>query len=353
MRHLETGELRRLLDEPEDFGAEQRAHAQTCAECSQQLGSMRADAAVAARYLSGSAPSAVKQRRIPMAWLGIAAAAAFVVALFTTPLGTYAQAFLTVFEPRQVTPVAIDSRLFTDPSNRFPQLDQIGTFRDELKPRSTTVASLQAAQAYVPFRLLNPSVLPPQVSSRTTIRVSQAGTESFTFDARKAQAYALRSGKTRIVVPPYLDGATLRASVGPMVIAFYGDVPVRNMHGQYARNERVGERPFVTFVQSIAPKVTSSRASLAQLKAFVANLPGVTPLMRSEINSLSEGTLPIPFRPDKQTAQNVVVQGAQGLAIGDNTGLGAGIVWTKNGMLYGAAGMVTERDLLAFVNGLH
>jgi hypothetical protein len=74
--------------------------------------------------------------------------------------------------------------------------------------------------------------------------------------------------------------------------------------------------------------------------------------MAAEIEALSEGALPIPFRPDRQHAQNVIVQGVRGLAIGDNTGLGAGVVWEKNGVLYGVAGTLSESDVLAFANGL-
>ncbi|MBV9271037.1 MAG: hypothetical protein JO165_08085 [Candidatus Eremiobacteraeota bacterium] len=347
MKHLERGELRRLLDEPDEFDAQTRAHAETCDVCAQQLSGLRDNAAVAAHHFSGTAPRAARRLRIRVAYAGIAAAAALVIALFTTPLGTYAQAFLTVFEPRQITPVAIDPRVLTGRRAQFPELDQLGTFREAVKPHDVTVASLSAAQPYVPFRLLTPTVLPPQVGNRAVFKAMPMTTESFTFDARKAQAYALRTGKARITVPPYLDGATLNANVGPMAVAFYGQQPETRVRGR-----RTDDAPFLMLAQSVAPKVTSTRATLPELKAFLSTMPGVTPAMKAEINALSEGSLPIPFRPDKQTAQNVIVQGAQGLAIGDNTGLGAGVVWTKNGVIYGAAGMLPERDLLNFVNGL-
>jgi len=347
VKHLETGELRRMLDEPYEFDAQARAHSQSCADCAQQLNSMREDAAVAAQYLSDATPRVAKRRRIPMLYAGLAAAAVFVIALFTTPLGTYAQAFLTIFEPRQIQPIAIDPSMFSGRRTQLPELDQLGTFRNDTRTRQIPVASLAAAQAYVPFRLLTPTAIPPQVGNRATFKVIPNATESFTFDSRKAQAYALRTGKTRITVPPYLDGATLNANVGPIAVAFFGEEPQKGAHAR-----RAGDKPFVTLVQSVSPKITSTRATLAQLKAFVSTMPGVTPVMKTEINSLSEGTLPIPFRPDKQTAQNVIVQGVQGLVIGDNTGLGAGVIWTKNGVIYGAAGMLPERDMLNFVNGL-
>src|SRR5438105_15370363 len=102
-----------MLDEPHEFDAQARAHAQSCADCTQQLNSLRDDAAVAAHYLSDAEPRIAKRRRIPIAYAAIAAAAAFVIALFTTPLGTYGQAFLTIFEPRQIQPIAIARSRFT------------------------------------------------------------------------------------------------------------------------------------------------------------------------------------------------------------------------------------------------
>jgi hypothetical protein len=40
------------------------------------------------------------------------------------------------------------------------------------------------------------------------------------------------------------------------------------------------------------------------------------------------------------------------MALGDNTGLGAGVVWQRDGFLYGVAGSRSERDILAIANSL-
>lgn len=352
MLHLSPGELRRMIDEPETFDAAAREHARTCAACAREYAAVRADAAFAASYLNREeerAAPAPQRRRIPAAFIGYGAAAAFVVALFTTPLGSYAQAFLTIFEPKHVVAIAISPNEFTNKRTNLPDLAQIGTLSVRIKPQQRDVASPAAAQRFLPFRVMEPSSWPQQLPRVAAYRVMSGASQTFTFSSIKARAYSLTHAKQAIVVPPAMDGATLDATVGPMLVTYLGDNPPKTMH---VRGRGFGERPFVTIVQSVAPRVTSTRVSLQQLKTYVLSVPGITPGMVAEVNAITEGTLPIPFRPDKQNAHAVGVQGVQGLAIGDNTGLGAGVVWEKGGVIYGVAGTLPESDVLAVANGL-
>jgi hypothetical protein len=41
-----------------------------------------------------------------------------------------------------------------------------------------------------------------------------------------------------------------------------------------------------------------------------------------------------------------------GVAVGDNTGLGAGVIWIKSGTVYGVAGTLKQDAILAIANGL-
>jgi len=231
----------------------------------------------------------------------------------------------------------------------LPDLAQIGALSERVKPQQRDVASPAAAQRFLPFRVMEPSSWPEQLPRVASYRVMSGGSQTFTFSSVKARAYAMSHAKQAIAVPPAMDGATLDATVGPMLVTFLGQEPPKTMR---VRRSEFGNKPFVTIVQSVAPRVTSTRVSLAQLKSYVLSLPGVTPGMAAEVNAIAEGTLPIPFRPDKQNAHAVSVQGVQGLAIGDNTGLGAGVVLEKGGVLYGVAGTLPENDVLAVANGL-
>jgi hypothetical protein len=48
----------------------------------------------------------------------------------------------------------------------------------------------------------------------------------------------------------------------------------------------------------------------------------------------------------------VQVQGTSGLAVGDNTGIGSGVIWEKDGVVYGVAGALPESQILAIANSL-
>lgn len=348
MSHCNPGDLRRMIDEPEAFDETSRGHVRDCASCADAMRSIRSDAAFVAAYLESDRGK--RSARIPAAYAALAAAAVLVAALFTTPLGTYAQSLLTIFEPKQVVALALPPGAFSSPQTHrmFADFDQLGTFRAVRKSNERTVASLAAAQDSLPFRVLSPSTWPAQLPHVATYRVTTSGTESFTFSASKARAYSLRNAKRSVVIPPEMDGTRVDATVGPMVVAYLGQpFPSRGRH-----LDSPDDKPFLMFMQSVPPHAVATGVSLDQLKAFIAALPGVTPAMAAEIGALDERTLPIPFRPDKQNAHEVSVQGVRGLALGDNTGLGAGVIWEKNGVVYGIGGTLPENDVLAFANGL-
>jgi hypothetical protein len=103
-----------------------------------------------------------------------------------------------------------------------------------------------------------------------------------------------------------------------------------------------------------APRVTSTGASLDTLERYLLSLPNVSPDLAAQIRALGdvENTVPVPVMIDKQTARSVSVHGSNGLAIGDNTGLGAGVVWQKNGIIYVVAGPMSMDEVTSIADGL-
>ncbi len=52
------------------------------------------------------------------------------------------------------------------------------------------------------------------------------------------------------------------------------------------------------------------------------------------------------------TSTQVQVQGVQGVALGDNTGLGAAVIWIKGGSVFFVGGSVKQDEALSIANHL-
>ncbi len=364
MEHLDTGALRRMLDEPSAFSDSQRSHAASCDACRAQSAELAAGARAVAGALHGEAAidsTAAYDRfedamRRPLGRLpyrmtvGAAAAAALVLALLFTPLGGYARAFLTIFQPQQFEPVQL-SRAQLQNLHLLPQANQTGTQRVLRSPQHTQYRTLQEAQRHLDFTPLVPQSLPKDLRAGRTFFVATPGEMTYTFSAAKARAFATRSHKPLPPMPPDLDGTTIRLQTADVFNAHFGAGRPAHMHSQ---RSMMHAGKFIDIVETRAPRVTSSGASLQTLERYILAMPNMPAQLAAQIRALGDlqNTVPVPVIVDKQTAQRVSVQGVQGLAIGDNTGLGAGVMWQKNGMMYVVGGSVSMDDVLAVANDL-
>jgi hypothetical protein len=168
---------------------------------------------------------------------------------------------------------------------------------------------------------------------------------TFTFNAAKARAFERRSHKELPPMPAGLDGTTVRLQTGA----------VFNAHYESGTGKRSARRTAsFELIEAPAPRVTSTGASLETLERYLLSMPNVSPDLASQIRALGdvESTLPVPVMIDKQTARSVSVHGSGGLAIGDNTGLGAGVVWQKNGIIYVVAGPLSMDEVTSIADGL-
>jgi hypothetical protein len=293
----------------------------------------------------------VRRRLTQPAWTfraaGLAVAAGLIAALLFTPLGGYATGLLTIFEPKGFVPLAISAR-DTEQLRLMPRLTDFGTFRSG-SPQTRRVASLAAATDLLGFspRRLDP--LPPGPYARVQHFVLLASTVSFTFSAAKAQAYENHFQRHLPPMPPGLDGATIRVTIGPGILTTYGNVPkdLKKIRHSDVDSELV-------FVQSKAPRITSSGASMQDIESYLLSMPNVPADVAAQLRAISNPSamLPVPFEIDKANATPVEVDGVSGLAIGDQTGLGSGVLWRKDRMIYAIGGSMKESDVLALANGL-
>jgi len=384
MPHLDDGTLRRLIDEPYSVSTHGQRHYEHCAACQARAASIREEArsvgdalggadapfdpSEALRRFTGSDASSVvpsvgdrlvdlyrwRGRRFIAPITAALSAAAVLLVFAFTPVGTVAQSFLTIFEPRQF--VAID--ISKGELDYLPDLASFGTMVQHGEPAHREVAS--AAQASrmsgIPLRL--PAWIPASVPRSVHYGVGQRASASFTFSAAKARAYAAAAHRPMPPMPRGLDGSVLTLQVGPMMVIGYGQFPqpARTRVNPKRGDDGSGmsELPPLVIVESAAPRVWSSGATAAQIESYLLSMPGVAPQLADQIRAIGDPstTMPIPIPIDKAFSQDVVVDGSKGLAVGDDTGVGGMIVWQRDGIVYGVAGALPQRELMEVAQSL-
>jgi hypothetical protein len=282
-----------------------------------------------------------RYRRIPAPARGLAVIAALISALVAsfvlTPAGSLAQGLLTIFEPKQFTAIPVS----TADLQSLPDLQQYGTMHAPSMPSPRAVDSAAAAAATTGQRVLVPGTAPSGVTGRVQYAVIGRTTGSFTFSASLVRAAARASGKPLAPMPASLDGSVLQVTVGPVVVATYGQASGNSL-------------PELVIAQAPLPTVTSTGARVPAIEQYLLSQPGVSPQLAASIRAIGDPTttLPIPIPIDLAQADHVAVQGVTGLAIGDNTGVGSGVIWQKDGMVYGVAGSLPESQVLAIARAL-
>ena len=363
MAHLSDGTLRRKFDEANSLTEPENRHYSACAECQARYATLASDAVAVAGALAvpeirvdvASAFSRVRSApasrptfgiRLPIMRpssrpvMGVLAAATVILALVVTGI---AQGLF--FEPQsvQVVPVSVADL------QSLSGLTDFGTLTWTTKPAPQLVTSAAEAATVSGLHVPVVGTLPNGVSSNVTYAAMPAAVGVFTFDAAKAAAAAAKAGKTLPAMPAGMDGSKLTVTVGPAVVEIYG-----NLNAGAASDPSQLTLPQLVVGASSAPVVTSSGVTTQQLEDYLLSLPGVSPQLAAAIRAVKDPstTLPIPIPIEYATSKSVTVQGVDGVAVGDNTGLGAGVIWIKSGTVYGVAGSLKQDAILAIANGL-
>lgn len=286
------------------------------------------------------------RRQLIRPLVGVAAAAAIAGAIVATPVGSAAQGFLTVFTPKQIAVVPVtQSELRT-----LPNLRDYGTIVQPAHVRPITVDSLTAADARAGFSVVTPASLPDGVGAPSyAVMPSESG--SFTFSAAKARETAARKGQTLPAMPANIDGSSIQITTGTAVVATY---PSTKGTTTVKTGGKTEEMPALVVGQMAAPTIQSTGVSARELEQYLLAQPGISPNLAQAIRDIGDpsSTLPIPIPVNKAASHPVQVQGVTGLSLADSTGIGGGIIWEKNGMIYGVAGTYPESELLTIANSL-
>lgn len=289
-------------------------------------------------------PLAAQSRRRAAPLLASLAAAVLLAGLLLAPLGSLAQDFITIFAPQQFAAVPI-TRDDLYASRGLPDLGAFGVVHAPATAPLRTVADRRSAAALAGMVVRVPGPLPAGVPGGVRYMVMPRSPASFTFSATKARDTAARGGALP-PMPPHLDGTTLRLDAGPAVLSLFGAAP-----GSGA----FGTPPMVAIVQAHAPVVGSTGVPVRTVEDYLLRLPGVSPHLAAEIRAIGDPTttLPLPVPLDFAAARSVPVHGARGLLVGDSTELGSGVIWQRDGMVYGVIGTLPAEQILAIALSLH
>lgn len=366
MAHLNDGTLRRMVDDADARVGANADHLRACPECQSRLEAFATDARSIAALLAvpeaqvdvprafqrvRSAPAAQPRLgfRLPVARPGsrpaVLAFAALIAALAL--ITTVIAQGINTYSPTTVQPVPVTMA----DMQALSRLADYGTLTWSKQP-NLQVSTTAADAASVAGGLQPPVVsdLPKGVSTNVTYGAMPQAQAVFTFSAAKAAAAAASHGKTLPKLPAGMDGAQLTVTIGPAVGEIFGDV---NKPGSTSGSGEANLPQLVVGVSNV-PTATSTQVTVKEMIDYLLAQPGISPELASAVKAIKDPstTLPIPIPVQFATSKTVTVRGVQGVALGDNTGVGAGVIWVQNGNVYVVAGTIKQSDAIAIANNL-
>jgi len=354
-----------MVDDPDAHGGADKRHLETCAECQARYGTVSKDALAISSLMTApelkvdvasafnrvrSAPAAQPRFgfRLPVVRPGsrpLVLAFATAVAAIAVLVTAIAQDSNT-FTPQTLTPVPVTMA----DMESLSQLSAYGTITWTKQPQPQIVTSAAEATSISGLPAPKVATLPAGVSSTVTYAAMGQATAVFTFSSAKAAAAAAQTGKTLPALPAGMEGAQLTVTVGPAVAEIYGNISKPAAGADITQ----AALPQLIVGETSAPVATSSQVTVAQFEKYLLAQPGISPELKAAINAIGDPstTLPIPIPVQFATSSKVTIQGVQGLALGDNTGVGAGVIWINHGVVYGVVGTIKRDDAVNVANQL-
>ena len=354
-----------MFDDPDALTSADRRHYADCADCQARYAGMAEDARAVAILLAApdvkvdttsafqriqSAPAAKPRFGFTLPILrpasrtmfaGLAAATVLVV----LAAATFANV-LPLFQPKTVEAVPIQ---VTD-IQALSALGDYGTVTWSQQPQPQVVLSAADAKTIAGFNAPVANYVPAGVSSTLTYAAMPKAVAVFTFDSSKAAAAAAKTGKSLPALPKGMDGAKLTVTVGPAILKVYGNLKANANASSSSQDINL---PQLAIAESSAPVVTSTQVTTKQLENYILSIPGISKELAAAIKAIGDpsSTLIIPIPIQYATSTSVTVQGVHGVAVGDNTGLGSGVIWIK-GNLFVVAGPLKQSEVLKVADNL-
>ena len=352
-----------MFDDPDALTSSDRRHYADCPDCQARYAGMAEDARAVATLLATpdvkvdaasafqriqAAPAAKPRFGFTLPILRPASRSMFaglaVAALLVVLVATAFANVLPLFQPKTVEAVPIQ---ITD-IQALSALSDYGTVTWSQQPQPEVVLSAADAKTIAGFNAPVAKYVPAGVSSTVTYAAMPKAVAVFTFDSSKAAAAAAKTGKSLPALPKGMEGAKLTVTVGPAILEVYGNLKANTNSSSQDINV-----PQLVIAESSAPVVTSSQVTAKQLETYILSIPGISKELSAAIKAIGDpsSTLIIPIPIQYATSTSVTVQGVHGVAVGDNTGLGSGVIWIK-GNLFVVAGPLKQSEVVKVADNL-
>ncbi|MSQ24316.1 MAG: zf-HC2 domain-containing protein [Chloroflexi bacterium] len=300
--------------------------------------------------------------------LGMLGACALVLILTSTPIGSYAQGLLDRFQPQQfaIVPVTLADL------QALPSLNDYGELTSVSRGKPQTVSGPAEAGTASGLKVVTVGSLPSKVTAAPTYLVVPSMSATYTFSAGKTRAAAQAKGRDLPPMPGGIDGSSIQITTGAAVIAIYGgDLDLGALDGtkrpgllpRDLRPTPPDSRSAENFAQMVpqlivgqaqAPVATSRGASPKDVEQYLLSQPGISKNLANMIQAVGDPTViwPIPVPVGEVNTHSVSVQGTRGTVFSDTSGFITGVIWVKDGTVYGVASSFGEGDVLAVANSL-
>jgi hypothetical protein len=278
--------------------------------------------------------------------LAVALAAVFL--LVVVPVGSLSMfpsgrataiGFLNLFRPQQFTAVQVDT---STPFKGLSSLEKLGTISMPSRSYDPQVTgdSLGEVGTWAGIKVLQPATMPSQLNGTPVVMELPGAEATFTVDRQKAEAYLRSVGAANPNVPAELDGAQLTIRVPNTVMLAYGD--------------SASQPQFLVAELQMPTAIVEGNTDLAGLRDFLLTVPDLPADTVAQLRSIDDWTttVPIPIIKDRMNSRQIDVAGSQALAVSDPQSGLEGMIWQRDGVVYGLAGLVSQQELIAAAQSL-
>jgi hypothetical protein len=369
--HLNNGQLRAFLDgeaKPDEI-----RHVGDCLECQKLLGEIQKQVTLTGQHLgflnqpTGNCdPSSLqalakfktyskKNKEIPLMkrlirpplrslTIGLAVILILVVTLSVPQMRAWAGQFLGLFRVQQVTVLPIDNSIMSQLTGNSALGSKIGDLLSDSvtitqKPgENQTVTDVPQASLLAGFTVR----LPSSESATPILTLEDSLAFQFDIDLQKVQAILTEAGRSDLVLPDSLEGATIKVSIPSAINAAYGSCSsvVLDESGDGSEsNDSTLNSDCIIVMEIPSPTVnTPPDIDLTQLAILALEFTGMDAEQAQSFAQTIDWTtsLVVPIPENAATYEQVSVDGVTGVLIQSAPDEHPEyiLIWVKDGIIY-------------------